>query len=102
MLEQLFAFARSTAATLFIDGAETLFAGAPGVQAQRAKVLGDYLRRVLPTAAGALSKRSRASARARSDRGVARTVKRCSRPTVCSWPTGLPLRPAGSVAWDTR
>lgn len=49
-LEQVFALARSTPSTLFIDGAETLFAHGAG--SQRAKAPGDYLRRALPTTPG--------------------------------------------------
>ena len=53
-LEKLFAFARATPTTVFIDGAETVFAFSDTPPAARAKLLGDYLKRTLATFAGSV------------------------------------------------
>ena len=51
-LEKLSAFARTAPVTVFIDGAETLFARSDAPPGGRAKLLGDYLRRTLVTLTG--------------------------------------------------
>lgn len=51
-LERLLAFARATPTTLCLDGAESLFESRGEPPGERARVLGDYLRRALATYGG--------------------------------------------------